>query len=43
MNNEYEKIPEYEKLFTGSVKDQLIIAKVFQQNMKILENIKDKN
>ena len=42
MNKEYEEIPEYEKLLIGSVKDQLIFAKVFKQNMKILENIKDK-
>ena len=42
MNKEYEEIPEYEKLFIGSVKDQLIIAKVFKENMKILESIKDK-
>ena len=31
--------PEYRKLFNGTVKDQLKIAKIFRQKMKILEEM----
>ena len=39
MNKDDHEIPDYGKLFIGTVKDQLGICKLFKQNMKILENI----
>ena len=36
-NKKINKMPEYKKLFIGTVKDQLEISKVFRENMKILE------
>ena len=39
-NNKVNKIPEYKKLFNGTVKDQLEISKVFSQNMEILETFR---
>ena len=43
MNKEYRnmKIPDYDKLFTGSPNEQLEISRLFTSNMKILENIKE--
>ena len=40
-NEEYEenKYPNYEELFSKNVKDQLLIAKLFSKNMKILDEI----
>ena len=40
-NEEYEenKYPNYEELFSKNVKDQLLIAKLFSINMKILDEI----
>ena len=40
MHKDDIEVPEYEKLFIGTVKDQLRISKVFKQNNKILEDIK---
>ena len=39
---EYRKPPEYSKLFDGTVKAQLDIAKDFKENMKIKENLSKK-
>ena len=39
MHKDDIEVPEYGKLFIGTVKDQLRISKVFKQNMKILEDI----
>ena len=36
-NKKINRMPEYKKLFIGTVKDQLEISKVFRENMKILE------
>ena len=38
-NIEPNEKPEYRKLFNGTVKDQLKIAKIFRQKMKILEEM----
>ena len=40
---EESETPEYEKLFNGSVKEQVQIAKLFTKNMKIIEDIRRKN
>ena len=43
QNNEQSKemnIPEYERLFDGSVDEQLQLSKMFSSNMKILEKYK---
>ena len=37
---EESETPVYEKLFNGSVKEQVQIAKLFTQNMKIIENMR---
>ena len=38
--NKYDiEVPDYGKLFIGTVKDQLKISKIFKQNMKILEDM----
>ena len=42
LRKEYKKPPEYSKLFNGSVKTQLEIAKDFTENMKIKENLNKK-
>jgi hypothetical protein len=36
------KPPDYDDLFKGNVKNQLMIAKTFLENMKIKENLKEK-
>ena len=43
LNKEYNKmeIPEYEKLLSGNVQDQLKISKIFNSNMKIMETLKN--
>ena len=38
-----EKYPEYEKIMNGSRRDQLKIAKIFKENLKIIENFQDRN
>ena len=38
-NTAPNETPEYRKLFNGTVKDQLKIAKIFRQKMKILEEM----
>ena len=45
MNKEVKsmKIPEYKKLYDGKPNEQLEITKMFNSNMKILENIKEEN
>ena len=45
MHKEEEEIetPVYEKLFNGSVKEQMQIVKLFSKNMKIIENMRRKN
>ena len=40
---EESETPEYEKLFNGSVKEQVQITKLFTKNMKIIEDIRRKN
>ena len=37
------KIPKYEKIYKGNPKEQLEISRIFINNMKILENIKEEN
>ena len=39
MNREYKEIPKYEKLFNGTVKEKVLIARLFKQNMDIKENL----
>ena len=41
--NKEEKCPKYEKIMNGSRRDQLKIAKIFKENMKIIENFQDRN
>ena len=41
--NKEEKCPKYERIIQGSRKDQLKIAKIFKENMKIKENFQDRN
>ena len=38
-----KKVPEYDKLLDGSVKDQLEIAKLFDKNMKKKKELLDKS
>ena len=38
MNKNIDKIPTYEKIFDGNVKDQLEIAKIFKQNMEMRDS-----
>ena len=35
LNEENEEMPEYEKIFEGSIQEQLDIARLFQKNMEI--------
>ena len=42
INEEIEKIPNYENIFSGTVSDQTKIAKIFQKHLKIIEEIKQK-
>ena len=39
VNKEQHENPEYKKLFIGTVKDQMKIAEIVKQNLKILENM----
>ena len=41
MNMEVTNIPKYDKLFEGTVKEQLEIARLFNQNMSIRETMLD--
>ena len=34
-----DKMPEYEKIMVGTTKEQIEIAKIFKENMKIYEKI----
>jgi hypothetical protein len=34
-----DKMPEYEKIMVGTTKEQIEIAKIFKENMKIHEKI----
>ena len=45
MNKEIENIirPEYEKLYYGNVNEQRQISRIFNSNMKIIQNIKEEN
>jgi hypothetical protein len=45
MNKEYKinEIPQYEKLQTGYVSDQLLISKIFTSKMKVIEKLKKIN
>ena len=36
----FEKIPQYENIQTGNLKEQLEVAKIFQENLDILEKVK---
>ena len=35
----YEKYPEYEKIISGNSREKLQIARIFRENMKIIESI----
>ena len=39
LNEENEEMPEYEKIFEGSIQEQLDIARVFQKNMEIKDSL----
>ena len=39
MNKEYKEMTKYEKLFYGTVSEQVLIARLFKQNMDIKENL----
>ena len=41
LNMEVTNIPKYDKLFEGTVKEQLEIARLFNQNMSIRETMLD--
>ena len=45
MNKELKsiKMPEYRKLFDGKPNEQLDISRIFNSNMKLLENIKEED
>ena len=38
MKEKIDKIPPYEKIFDGNVKDQMEIAKIFKQNMEMRDS-----
>ena len=42
MHNEWDKseIPSYNKLTDGSIKEKILISKMFSKNMKIIENLR---
>ena len=43
MNNENtSEIPEYERIFDGTVMEQMKISKLFRKNMKVIEDIRRK-
>ena len=39
MNKEENVIPDYENLFHGKMSEQLEIAKIFNENMKLKEKL----
>ena len=41
-NKELKEYPVYEKIFEGNVNEQIYIAKIFQENMQIKENMMKK-
>ena len=41
MNHENHEIPEYDKLLNGKVMEQITIARIFKQNMSVLEKMKN--
>ena len=45
MQNDETKceLPEYEKVMNGNVREQMMIAKIFNEKMKIIENLRKKN
>ena len=45
MQNDENKceLPEYEKVMNGNVREQMMIAKIFNKKMKIIENLRKKN
>ena len=40
-NEEVVLVPVYGKIFNGNVKEQVQIARIFQQNMNIKDKMKD--
>ena len=42
-NQENQNIPQYEMIDKGNSNDQLMVAKIFKENYKILENYKNKD
>ena len=42
MHNEWDnsEIPSYNKLTDGSIKEKILISKMFSKNMKIIENLR---
>ena len=36
----FKKLPQYENIQTGNLKEQLEVAKIFQENLDILEKVK---
>ena len=45
MNEESDisEIPEYNRIFDGTVMEQVKISKIFSKNMKVIENIRRNN
>ena len=41
--HEESEIPQYERIFDGSVMEQVKISKLFNKNLKIIEGIRRKN
>ena len=38
-----KEIPEYNRIFDGTVMEQVKISKIFSKNMKVIENIRRNN
>ena len=38
-----ENIPEFDLIMNGNVKEQLAVARIFMENMKILEKLSNEN
>ena len=38
-----ENIPEYEKIMTGNRKEKILIANIFKDNLKIVEQYQNQN
>ena len=38
-----ENIPEFDLIMNGNVKEQLAVARIFLENMKILEKLSNEN